>query len=120
MLNEFLELFFGNNNSVAWWAAAMVWALIGTAISMWVKVSKRKRTDPETPYKFSIWFFIQDNLMRIFMNLLIIFTLLRFGQTLIGEDATLEAAVILGLLSDQLVKLITNIQRRARDNYLKF
>lgn len=120
MLSEFLKLIFGEENSAAWWVAALVWAIIGVIISMWVKTSRRRKNDPQTPYHFSLRFFLQDNLVRFFMNLLIIFTLLRFLPGLIGESATLESAVILGLLSDYLVRIIINIQNKARGNYLKF
>lgn len=120
MLSELVILLFGEEQTLAWWIAAMIWASIGTTISMAIKVKKRKKIQPDTPRRFSWRFFIQDNLINLFMNLLIIFTLLRFLPTFIGEPATLEFAIILGLLSDQLVDIVTRVQNRARNNYFKF
>lgn len=120
MLNELIILIFGEEQTLVWWIAAMIWASIGSAISLIIKVNKRKKTNPETPFEFSWKFFIQDNLLNLIMNLLLIFTLLRFLPHFIGEPATLEASIILGLLSDQLVDILSKIQSKARDNYFKF
>lgn len=120
MINELLKLVFGEDQTLTWWIAAMIWAIIGTTISLAIKVSRRNPGTKDTPRRFSFRFFIQDNIVNLFLNLLIIFTLLRFLPVFIGEPATLESAIILGLISDQLVGVITRFQNKARDNYFKF
>lgn len=115
IFNDFLTHFFGGSQSAGWYLAALAWSIIGQLISLRVGINKPAAiANPETPRKFSLWFAIQDNLVRLVTGVAIAFIAIRFSQELMGVEPTLYLAIVYGFSTDLAVKALSKLQEAAR------
>lgn len=114
-LNETLTHLLGDSKSFAWYAAAIIWALIGQLLSLRTSIKKDEAvTNPETPTNFSFWWALKDNAVRLVTGVLTAFTAIRFSTELLGSDPTLYLAFLYGFASDFAVKALGKFQETAR------
>lgn len=112
-MNDFLSQFLGTTN-VPTYLAGFALALIGALISLRLHASTRDRRSGSTPVRFSIGFFLLDNLNRLFTGFLITFVAFRFTNEFLGVDFTMWAAFLIGLLNDRVAGLIGKLELMAR------
>ena len=114
MKEEFLTHLLGSQ-SIAWWAAALIWTFIGAIVSLYLYVEKnRDKNSPNTPYKYNFWFMLRDNLQRLTVGLFVALLALRFSVEIFGTEPTIYLGVLYGIGSDKLAQLISNIELTAR------
>lgn len=114
MLEVYLSELLGNR-SVAVWLVCFTFILIGVVVSLIISSRERNKDSPNTPYKFSFKFLVRDNILRILGSVLIAFTIIRFGEDMVGMHIGYFGAFLMGLCFDQLVKIIADWQKKARD-----
>lgn len=100
--------------SLALYAAGFIFTAIGALISLRLHAAKRDKLSPNTPYKFSWTFMIQDNILRLISGCLMVFAVFRFAPDLLKQDLSMLLALLLGLVSDNLVYIFQKIQDGAR------
>lgn len=81
-------------------------ALIGMSISLLLNGANREVTGPTTPYKFNLGFLLLDNYKRIILNLLILFSAVRFYPDIFHEAINPFLAFGIGIGFDKIVQLI--------------
>ena len=97
---ELLSHFLGNM-SPAYLLATMVFLLIGAILNIALDVFQRDEASPNTPVAFSWAFFLRDNRMRFFFNVLAAYSFVRFFSDIFpGLRFGLSWAWILGLVFD--------------------
>lgn len=114
MLETYLSELLGNR-SVAVWLVCFTFIIIGVLLSLIVSAKERNKDSPNTPYKFSFKFLVHDNILRILGSVLIAFTVIRFGEDMVGAHIGYFGSLLMGLCFDQLVKFIAEWQKKARD-----
>ena len=79
----------------------------------WFFLAKAKGS-PETPYQFSIKFFLRDNLSELIFSILGIILLMRFSVEYVGEEVTMIYSIGLGLIGPKVIDMIMEYQSGAR------
>lgn len=112
-MNDFLSQLLGTTN-VPTYLAGFVLAAIGALISLRLHAASRDKLSGNTPVKFSIRFFLLDNINRLFTGLLITFVAFRFTNEFLGAEFTMWSAFLIGLLNDRVAGLIGKLELMAR------
>ncbi|MFV8347255.1 hypothetical protein [Flavobacterium sp. ZB4P13] len=112
-MKQFLNLFFGTKD-VPTYMAGLLFALIGLAFYYKGKISKRRKTSTSTPYRFSLWFFTQDNLVELVFSILAIFLALRFSVEYAGVEITMFYALGIGFGLPKFIGWLYKVQGKAR------
>lgn len=112
-MNKFLNLILGTTD-VPTYMAGLVFALIGLAFYYHGKVGKRDEFSKNTPYKFSLRFFTQDNLVEIVFSILAIFLALRFSVEYMGVQVTMFYSLGIGWGLPKIIAYMYTIQEKAR------
>lgn len=111
-MEEFKQLILGEV-SVAYYAAAEVFALLALIISLWLHSKKRDASSPTTPQKFSWGFLFWDNFKRIIVGQITMFLVFRFATEFLGRKLDMWMAVGIGAgLSFGLDRFIMWMQSR--------
>lgn len=114
MKEEFLQHLLGPQ-SIAWWLAASVWAFIGAILSLYFYAeNNRDKLSPTTPVKFSFWFMLRDNLLRLVVGFILAMIALRFSAEIFGGAPTIYLGIVYGISSDKLAQYLHNVQLGAR------
>ena len=100
--------------TAAFYISYFIFVLIGVLISLRVHALGRNKKSTKTPYKFSIKFLLQDNLMRIISSMAVVFVAIRLGSELFGITPTYVGAVAMGLGFDQVLIQLQKIEFKAR------
>lgn len=93
-----------NNIDLVLLLACYIWGMAGIILKMLIEAAKRKPEDPRTPERFSVRFFLRDNALRLFINMIALFAGIIFASEMFGQAATVAGAFFLGLGVDALVK----------------
>lgn len=101
VMQEFLKSVLGDY-TLGSWLAYMFFAIIGTVIYSWNEVSQREVPSKKTPRKFSIGFFLRDNIKRFIFTVLLIYIQFRFFEQITGSEMSEYAAFLIGFTSDGL------------------
>jgi hypothetical protein len=94
-MNEFKELLLGKL-SVAYYAAAFVFAFLAILISLYMHSRSRNVLSPSTPIKFTWRFLLWDNTKRIFIGLVVMFLIFRLTVEIINKPLSMGVAVGVG------------------------
>ena len=98
--SEFLSHFLGNMTP-AYLLASMVFLLIGAMLNIGLDVMQRDEKSTNTPKLFSWSFFMRDNRLRFFFNVLAAYSIVRFFSDIFpGLKFGLSWAWIIGLTFD--------------------
>ena len=106
-MQEFLTILFGQL-SVGAFLAYLALMMIGVVINATLDVSQRDKQSPNTPVKFSWWFFIRDNAKRFAGTILVLFICIRFSEHLFGSEPLDWMMVVLGYNADSLMQFVKN------------
>lgn len=94
--------------------AAFVISFAGMLIRWYITTRKAIKTNPETPHKFSLMFWVRDNVLTklgsLGATIAVIYAFMRFSIDLIGQPATMFLAFLIGLFFDWAVDLLDNIR----------
>ena len=112
-MNKFLNLILGTTD-VPTYLAGLFFALIGLAFYYRSKIKKRDKDSPETPYQFSLKFFLRDNLSELIFSILGIILLMRFSVEYVGAEVTMIYSIGLGLIGPKVIDMIMEYQSGAR------
>lgn len=88
--------------------ACVLFALIGTVISLLVHATNRNKNSAKTPYKFSFVFLIADNWQRIVLNLLLILVTIRFCKEVTGLELNMFVSLLIGISYDKIGEYLRN------------
>jgi hypothetical protein len=95
--------------------AAFFWALVGVTISMLYESNLRDPNDARTPEKFSTWFLIKDNGIRILRTILVIISVLVFSQQVFGLTVNNWIGFGVGLGFDRILALVLSKIKKPKD-----
>ena len=112
-MNKFLNLILGTTD-VPTYLAGLFFALIGLAFYYRSKIKKRDKGSPETPYQFSLKFFLRDNLSELIFSIMGIIMLMRFSVEYVGAEVTMIYSIGLGLIGPKVIDMIMEYQSGAR------
>lgn len=112
-MNKFLDLFFGTTD-LPTYSAGLLMALIGLSFYFYGKIRKRDKDSENTPIKFSLLFFLRDNLIDIVFSLLAIFLSLRFSVEYAGVEVTMFYSLGIGWGLPKVISLMYDYQSKAR------
>lgn len=96
--------------------AGAFFALIGLALNYLIKVKKGIKQSQNSPNKFSLKYFVENNYQDILLTSLLIFVALRFTQELLGVELTMWVAVLIGFGIDFIQDIITDKLNKFTDN----
>ena len=97
---EFLSHFLGSMTP-AYLLASMIFLLIGAVLNIGLDVMQRDENSTNTPKLFSWSFFIRDNRLRFYFNVLAAYSIVRFFSDIFpGLKFGLSWAWIIGLTFD--------------------
>lgn len=113
-MEQFISQFLGTNDSIGI-LVSFSWAFLGFIASLSIGVSRRNKGSISTPRGFSWSFFVKDNILRFLGTILILFIGIVFHQELKGEPINTFKALVLGLGVDQIVAILKNINKKARN-----
>lgn len=113
-MEQFILKFLGTNDSIGT-MVSLSWAVLGFIASLSIGVSRRNKGNISTPRDFSWSFFLKDNILRFLGTILILFIGVVFHQELKGEPINSFKALVLGLGVDQVVAILKNINKKARN-----
>lgn len=74
---------FGPDSTAAGIAAATIFVLLGAMINFYIEVRRRDIESPSTPTEFSLKFLFHDNAWRLFGTIIMCFTFVCMGPSLI-------------------------------------
>jgi len=114
MNNIILTYLFGEGD-IGTLAAAFFWALVGVAISMLYESNLRDPDSTRTPRKYSTWFLIKDNAIRIVRTVLVIISVLVFSQQVFGLTVNNWIGFGVGLGFDRILALILSKIKKPKD-----
>ena len=100
--------------SAAFYITYSIFVLFGILISLRLQAFGRDKSSPNTPYRFSFSFLVQDNLLRIVSSLAIVFVAIRFGSELFKVEPTYLGALLMGISFDQILIQLQKLELRAR------
>lgn len=91
-----------------------LFVIIGVIVSLYLGSLKRDKFSESTPEKFNFKFLIQDNLLRVFGSISLIFLLIRLGVeiNLVPEYYT---AALMGFSFDTVIAKAEKLQDLARE-----
>ena len=112
-MNKFLNLILGTTD-IPTYLAGLLFALIGLAFYYRSKIKKRDKGSPETPYQFSLKFFLRDNLSELIFSIMGIIMLMRFSVEYVGAEVTMIYSIGLGLIGPKVIDMIMEYQSGAR------
>lgn len=115
-MNEDLIIKLFGTGEIGALIAAFIWALIGVAISLLYEANTRDQDSARTPKKYSTWFLIKDNGIRITRTLLIIVAALVFSQQIFGFTADNWIGFCIGLGFDRIVAVIIAKVKKPKDD----
>ena len=113
IMDKFLNLILGTTD-LPTYSAGLFFALIGLSFYYKRKLSKRNKISRNTPYKFSIAFFTQDNLVELVFSVMGIFLALRFCVEYAGVKVTMFYALGIGLGLPNVIYYMYSVQGKAR------
>lgn len=102
------------NRPDGYYLASFFFAVIAVLISMYIHSRRRDKSSPNTPYRFSWFFLIWDNIKRAFVGLLVTFLLLRFMGPASMEWAVAISFFVAGSLDTAIAFVFENF------NFLNF
>lgn len=111
-MDKFLNLLTGTTD-IPTYMAGFLFALIGLAFYHKGNIKKGINAFG-TPDKFSLRFFIQDNIVDMFFSVLGILILLRFSNEYADVEVTMIYAVGIGYSSTLAINKLFSIQSKAR------
>jgi hypothetical protein len=114
MLEAYLLEVLGEK-SLAIWLASFTFIVVGVIVSLRLSAYKRDVESNNTPYKFNWGFLFRDNFSRFIGSIFVAFSVLRFGEELVGISIGYFGSFLLGLCFDQIYKLLIDWQSKARD-----
>ena len=91
--------------------AFYIFALIGVTLSMLFHYKKKQTRDKKVNNKkrFNKWFWVKDNIVRLFTSIICIFVMVRFYDELpIDYELNMFLGVLTGTGIDQLIIFIRN------------
>lgn len=99
--------------SIPYYIAAFIFSSLAIIVSLYLHSRQRDKLSDRTPYKFSWKFLIWDNLMRVFITLILMFLFFRFSPDVFGKPLSMPIAVAVGFfLSLGLDKAIQWLQTK--------
>lgn len=113
IMDKFLNLILGTTD-IPTYAAGLFFALIGLAFFYKRKLSKRNKVSRNTPYRFDLKFFTQDNLVELVFSIMGIFLALRFCVEYAGVKITMFYALGIGLGLPNVIAYLYSVQGKAR------
>jgi hypothetical protein len=100
--------------SVADYLTFFFFAFIGLFFRWYFTAKKAIKTNPLTPAKFNIWYWLRDNLepklLSGIVTFLVLFISIRFAVNLVGYSASYFYALGVGICFDYFVDLIKNLR----------
>jgi hypothetical protein len=100
--------------SLASYASGFLFAAIGAIILLRIKALKRDKLSDSTPYKFSWWFMIRDNIQKLLNGLLLTYVVFRFAPEILNQDFSMFLALLVGLSSTQIAGWFAKFEIGAR------
>jgi hypothetical protein len=113
-MEKFLNLILGTTDLPTYFAG-LLFALIGLAFYYRSKVKKRNALSADTPYSFSLKFFLRDNLSELIFSILGIILLMRFSVEYAGVETTMIYSLGLGLVGPKVIDMLYEYQQGARN-----
>ena len=111
----FLDWIIGNM-PVAKFLAALVFALIGIAISTLIDVVTRRKDNGKSPTKFKFSFLVYDNKQKfitsIVLNILLVLVFIRFTNEFINVELSMFIALLIGASIDNLLVYFKKIRKK--------
>lgn len=113
-IHQVASLLFGTTN-LAFLLAGFILAIMGVALNILMETSKRDKSSPRTPEKFSYKFLLIDNAKRLLVTLIMIFISIRFFFEIYGINLNLFHCFVIGFCSD----LLSGHFKRIKANFTK-
>lgn len=113
-MEEFTQNMLGDL-SIAGYASGMLMALVGAILMLRINAQNRDKLSENTPYKFSWSFLVQDNLQRLITGFFLTYVTFRFAPQILQNDFSMFTAFLTGAFSDQVAKMISKLEFKARD-----
>lgn len=114
MINEVIAELLGSYKA-SFYITYFIFVMLGIIVSLRIGALNRDKTSSNTPYKFSLWFLIQDNFLRVLGSFAFVFLSIRLGVELFGVVPEYYSAVIMGLSFDQVLVQAKKWQDLARE-----
>jgi hypothetical protein len=112
--SRFLDLAIGTND-VLLFLMCIAFAIIGMAIILLVKSKKRDVNSQGTPFQFSGWFLLLDNLKEVVLSFLLVLMALRFSVEYAGVELTVWYSFVVGLSFQKLSGWVSKLELKARE-----
>lgn len=90
-------------------------ALVAAIFMLLVRAENKRKTSPDTPVKFNLGFFFQDNILKFVINLLAIGFAIIFSNNIVGSEITGWASFLIGIGINGIVIKLQNLENKARD-----
>lgn len=94
---------------IAWGFAAL-----GLFLSWLLHIKGRNKDSDSTPRKFSLLFFLKDNILRIITSVLMIAIVMRFGSEIFGIESIIYSGFLAGFFLDKLSQKLKDITLNTR------
>jgi hypothetical protein len=108
-MQEFLDYFKPEGVAMSFFAAQLAFSFLGATIRLGLDVRKGIEKSKKTPGSFDVGYFLKDNALRIALGLPAQYGLVFFMDFLVpeeGRDLALLGALVIGLFSDLIVRLV--------------
>lgn len=93
---------------------AYIFAFAGMFLRWWWLYDKKGKTDPQTPVKFNLVYWLRDNLsqrlMGVFASVILIFLSLRLSHDWFGAVVSYGYAFMVGLSLDYIASVVKKFQ----------
>lgn len=99
------EIILGNKPD-GYYLAGFFFSLLAILLSLYMQSRSRDKLSPNTPYRFSFWFLVWDNLKRILAGMICMFLFFRFFNLSIELQVGFGFAIAFGL--DKLLQWLMN------------
>jgi hypothetical protein len=123
-MNEFLEYFKPEGVSLAFFAAQLVFSIIGSTIRLTIDVRQGIAKATKSPGSFDALYFLKDNSLRIALGLPAMYALVYFADFLVPSDSrnmAMLGGLVIGLFSDLIVRLVDKgLRGKINELYLKY
>lgn len=117
MKTELLKLITGDV-AIITYLGAYIFVFMGLVIKWYIQIRKGVKTNPNSPDKFNLNYFIANNLFTklfgIFASIIITFVALRFSVEIFNIPLSMFFAFLLGISFDFVIDKVSAVQNKLK------
>jgi hypothetical protein len=113
-MENFLEILLGDMKGPVF-AGYMVIALFSALLMLGIRADRKRKETNDTPEKFDLKFFFQDNLLKIVINIGVIALAIRFSNEVVGQEITGWVSALIGISVNFIIVKLQTLENKARE-----